>query len=289
MKNALDQSFKQHDFPHLFSRRILMTGLSIATILFVLFLIDIFYIQFPLLTRTGDAQLQRWIGPDAVKIAGILIGLLFGICYLLVAIRGTRERETAGAWKLGASMGGAAGIVVLLLFMITSLSPHSLGELLIPVYALYGFTLIGSLVVGFLAGESEGQISTGTIAGFWFGTILALVGCLSILARDMLFAQHLASTVWLNDQFGDLTCKGAKGSTLIGCEVGDDVGFTANILLLLPLLGLLPGTGGGVLGHLFTHKKTVRAARSNAALVAPLICMGFLLLIFLAEALWNLW
>jgi hypothetical protein len=173
--------------------------------------------------------------------------------------------------------------------MITSLSPHSLGELLIPVYALYGFTLIGSLVVGFLAGESEGQISTGTIAGFWFGTILALVGCLSILARDTLFAQHLACTVWLNDHFGDLTCKGAKGSTLIGCEVGDDVGFTANILLLLPLLGLLLGTGGGVLGHLFTHMKTVRAARWNAALVAPLICMGFLLLIFLAEALWNLW
>lgn len=192
--------------------------------------------------------------------------------------------------ETGCECGGSAGVVVLLLYMITGLYPRSLDELLIPVYVLSGFALVGSLIVGFLAGESGSQISTGTIAGFWFGTILSMLACLSILARDVLFAQHMASTAWLSDHFGDLTCKGAKGSTLIGCEVGDDVGFTANTLLLLPLLSLLLGTGGGALGRLFTHRqKTVRAARWNAAPVTPLICMGFLLLIFLAEAFWNLW
>lgn len=289
MKNVLDQSFEPHGLPHLFSRRILIAGISIVTVLLVLLLVDIFYVQFPLVTRTGDANLQKWIGPDAVKIAGILLGLLFGACYLVVAIASTRERETAQALKLGAGAGGSAGVIVLLLYMLTGLIVISLGELLIPVVALYGFALVGSLIVGVIAGESEGQISAGTIAGFWFGAILALVAGLSVLVRDALFAQHLASTVWLSDHPGDLLCQGAKGSILMGCEVGDDVGNTANNLLLLPLLGLLLGTGGGALRRLFTHQRTVRAARWNTALVAPLICMGFLLIIFVAEALWNLW
>lgn len=289
MKNALDHSLEQQDFPSPFSRHILMGAISIVTVLFVLLLADIFYFQFPLVVRTGDANLQKWIGPDAVRIAGILLGLLFGACYLVAAIAGTRERETERAWKLGAGAGGSAGGIVLLLYLVTGLNTISPGEFLIPVFALYGFALAGSLVVGVIAGESEGSISAGTIAGFWFGVMLALVAVLSILARDALFAQHLASTVWLSDHYSDLTCQGAKGAILMGCEVGDDVGFTANILLMLPLLGLLLGTGGGALRHLFTHQRTVRAAHWNAALVAPLICMGFLLIIFSAETLWNLW
>ena len=165
----------------------------------------------------------------------------------------------------------------------------ALGELLIPVVALYGFTLVGTLVVGFIAGEGEGLISAGATAGFWFGAMLALVAGVSVLARDALFSQHLASTVWLSDRFGDHTCQGAAGSILMGCEVGDDLGFAANTFLLLPLLGLLLGTGGGVLGRIYTRRNTALSARWNAALVAPLICMGFLLIIFIAEAIWNLW
>ena len=66
------------------------------------------------------------------------------------------------------------------------------------------------------------------------------------------------------------------------------LGFAANIFLLLPLLGLLLGTGG-VLGRIYTSQKTPLSARWNAALVAPLICMGFLLIIFIAETICNLW
>lgn len=289
MKNTLDQSLEQQDFLPLLTRRTLMVGIGMLTVLFVLLLADIFYVQFPMVTRTGDANLQRWIGPDTVRLVGLLIGLLFGGCYLAVAIRGTRQRETARAWKLGAVAGGGAGVMVLLLYGLTGLITISLGELLIPTLALYGFALAGTLVVGFLAGEGEGQISAGTIAGFWFGAILALVAGLSVLARDALFAQHLASTVWVGDHFGDLSCQGARGSILMGCEVGDDLGFAANTFLLLPLLGLLLGTGGGVLGHIYTRQKMALSARWNAALVAPLICMGFLLIIFIAEAIWNLW
>lgn len=289
MKNTLDQSLEQQDFLPLLTRRTLMVGIGMLTVLFVLLLADIFYVQFPMVTRTGDANLQRWIGPDTVRLVGLLIGLLFGGCYLAVAIRGTRQRETARAWKLGAVAGGGAGVMVLLLYGLTGLITISLGELLIPTLVLYGFALAGTLVVGFLAGEGEGQISAGTIAGFWFGAILALVAGLSVLARDALFAQHLASTVWVGDHFGDLSCQGARGSILMGCEVGDDLGFAANTFLLLPLLGLLLGTGGGVLGRIYTRQKMALSARWNAALVAPLICMGFLLIIFIAEAIWNLW
>lgn len=289
MKNTLDQSLEQQDFLPLLTRRTLMVGIGMLTVLFVLLLADIFYVQFPMVTRTGDANLQRWIGPDTVRLVGLLIGLLFGGCYLAVAIRGTRQRETARAWKLGAVAGGGAGVMVLLLYGLTGLITISLGELLIPTVVLYGFALAGTLVVGFLAGEGEGRISAGTIAGFWFGAILALVAGLSVLARDALFAQHLASTVWVGDHFGDLSCQGARGSILMGCEVGDDLGFAANTFLLLPLLGLLLGTGGGVLGRIYTRQKMALSARWNAALVAPLICMGFLLIIFIAEAIWNLW
>ena len=273
----------------LLPRRLLMWGISLVTLLLVLLLVDIFYVQFSLVTRTGDAQLQRWIGPDAVKVAGILLGLLFGTCYLVVASSGTRERETARAWQLGAVAGAGAGGVVLLLYLFTGLITISLGELEIPVFTIYGFALLGTLLVGIFARVRGGQVSAGTISGFWFGVLLALLASVSALTRDVIFAQHLASTVWPGDHFSDLTCQGAKGVVLVNCEVGDTVGFAANTLLVLPLLGLLLGTGGGALGRLFTRQKMVRTATWKAPLVAPLICMGFLLIIFIAEAIWNLW
>lgn len=284
-----DQSLAQQGFLPRFTRHTLMLGIGSVTLLFALLLADFFYVQYPLVTQTGDANLQRWIGPDTVKIVGILLGLLFGGCYLAVAIGGTREEETVRAWKLGAVAGGGAGVIVLLLYAFTGLITISLGELLIPVFALYGFLLVGTLIVGFLAGEGEGRISAGATAGFWFGAMLALVAGVSVLARDALFAPHLASTVWLSDHFADRTCQGARGSILMGCEVGDDLGFAANTFLLSPLLGLLLGTGGGVLGRIFTRQKMARSTHGNAALVAPLICLGFLLIIFIAEAIWNLW
>jgi hypothetical protein len=289
MKLTRDRSLEQQKFLPFLTRHTLIVAIGTLTVLSALILADIFYLQYPLVTQTGDANLQRWIGPGAVKIVGILLGLLFGGCYLAVAIRGTREVATAWTWKLGAVAGVGLGMVVLLLYAITGLITISLGELQIPIVALYGFILVGPPIVGFIAGEGECRISAGAIAGFWFGAMLALVAGVSILARDVLFAQHLALTVWSSDNFGDSLCRGAQGSILMVCEVGDDLGFTANAFLLLPLLGLLLGTGGGVLGRISTRRKTALTAHWNNALAAPLICMGFLLIIFIAEAIWNLW
>jgi hypothetical protein len=284
-----DQSSgRQHVLPR-FIRQTFMLGIGITTLLFALLLTDIFYVQYPFVTQTGDANLQRWIGSDTVKIVGILLGLLFGGCYLLAALGGTREEETTRAWKLGAGAGVGAGAIVLLLYMITGLIPTSLGELAIPIITLYGVFLVGTLVVGVLAGADDGRARDGAIAGFWLGAMLALVAGVSVLACDALFASHLASTVWLGDHSADRICQGVRGSILTGCEVGDDLGFAANTFLVFPLLGLLLGAGGGVLGRIFTRQKTVRSAHWNAALIVPLVCVGFLLVLFAAEALWNLW
>lgn len=284
-----DQSSGHQHFLPRFTRQTFMLGIGIATLLFALLLTDIFYVQYPFVTQTGDANLQRWIGSDTVKIVGILLGLLFGGCYLVAALGGTREEETARAWKLGTCAGVGAGAIVLLLYVITGLIPTSLSELAIPIIALYGLFLVGTLVVGVLAGADEGRVRAGAIAGFWLGAMLALVAGVSVLARDALFAQHLASTIWLGDHSADRTCQGVRGSILTGCEVGDDLGFAANTFLLFPLIGLLLGAGGGVLGRIFTSQKTARSAHWNAALLFPLICVGLLLVIFVAEALWNLW
>jgi hypothetical protein len=289
MKNALDHPPGQKEFPPLLSHRILIATISIMTMIMVFLLADIFYVQFPLVIRTGDANLQRWIGPDAVRITGILLGLLFGASYLATAIVGTRGYEHVRAWKMGAAVGGFAGVIVFLMYLITGLIPISSSELLVPELALYGFMFAGSLIIGIFAGAIEGRIIAATVAGFWFGVILALVAGLGILVRDALFAHHLASTVWLSDHFGDLTCQRAKGSILIGCEVGDDIGFAANTLLMLPLLGMLLGTIGGSIRHLLLSKKVVPAGRWNASIVAPIVCMGFLFSIFIIEALFNLW
>jgi hypothetical protein len=289
MKNALDYPPGQKEYPPLLSHRILIAAISSLTILFVLLLADTFYVQFPLVVRTGDANLQKWIGPDAVKIAGILLGLLFGLSYLIVAVVGTRGHQLMHAWKLGAGLGGCAGVIVFLLYLITGLIPISPGELLIPMLVLYGFIFAGSLIIGMFAGANEGRAIAGSVAGFWFGVILALVAVLGVLVRDALFAHHLASTVWLSDHSGDLTCQRAKGSILIGCEVGDDIGFAANTLLMLPLLGMLLGTIGGSIRHFLLSRNVVPAARWNASIVAPIVCMGLLLSIFIIEALFNLW
>jgi hypothetical protein len=115
MKNTRDQSPEQQGILTLFTRRTLMVGIGILTVLFALLLADIFFLQYPSVSQTGDANLQRWIGPGTVKIAGILPGLLFGGCYLAVAIGGTGEEEPARARKLGAGAGGGAGAIVILL------------------------------------------------------------------------------------------------------------------------------------------------------------------------------
>jgi len=120
MKNTRDQSLEQQEFLPLFTRRTLIVGIGVLTALFALLLADIFFLQYPLVTQTGDASLQRWIGPGTVKIAGFLLGLLFGGCYLAVAIGGTGEEEPARAWKMGAVAGGGAGAIVILLYTLTA-------------------------------------------------------------------------------------------------------------------------------------------------------------------------
>jgi hypothetical protein len=237
---------------------------------------------------TGDAHLQRWIGPDAARASFLALAVAVGAGAIWVAVRSTNDPTTRPAWLLGAVAGAGVGLIVAMLYLIMAgVASSSAGLQLAPELVSLAL-LLGPPVVGLVASGTHGTTSAGAVAGFWFAFALALVADLGLIASDSLFSSRLLQTAWANYSSADRLCTGVHGATLLGCAVGDDLGFAATLLVLGPVLGLGLGALAGVVGRARRRGDGPRAAWT-AAVVPMVIFSALLAIVMIAELVGNLW
>jgi hypothetical protein len=272
-------------------RTVLIVAVTALSAVFFLLLAYTMFVGFPTITHTGDAHLQQWLGPDMARWGYLALGLLVAGAYGMVAIGGNLDSGLARSRSVlaGAAVGVIAGLVavgVLATVTLTATSPEGLT----PSATFDMFLMLAApLVAGAAAGRLTGRGSHGILAGFWCGVVLALLASTSLLVRDLVFAGTLDHTAWVGDRFGDALCNGVQGAVLADCEVGDDFGFAAFLLLVAPLLGGLVGGLGSLvasLGRQPVGQTTPRWSRSTIALAA---FSGVMLALFVVELSTRLW
>jgi hypothetical protein len=80
-----------------------------------------------------------------------------------------------------------------------------------------------------------------------------------------------------------------RGTRLAGCEVGDDFGFAAFLLLLGPLVGTVVGLAGSAVASLGRKPEGTATWRWTASTAVLAAFSAVLLALFVIEALTNLW
>jgi hypothetical protein len=267
---------------HTASRRGFLVLLA-GAFLVLLALVEYTFLRFPssrLSTGTGpQANVPLWFGADGATIFYLGLGVLFGGLYLWV---GSQANRSTSAWRLGALLGLVAGGVILAASLLTNALPGL--SALRPLGTVALLLLPG--LSGVLAARATGRLSDGVLASFWCGLVVAVLLAVSILVVDNAFAATLVHTSWAHDR----TCPYPVGPALAGCEIGDDLGFVAIELAVLPLLLAGLGVVGGAIG-LATSTTPTRAPSTTAlpaagglsAWRAPLIFAGAVLALFVAE------
>jgi hypothetical protein len=260
-----------------------------SAVLLVALVFAALFMVFPQMVHTGDAQLQVWLGPSGAQWGYLALAIVLGGVYVWAAVRGTREREHAEAWLPGTAAGLLCGAATLVLYVGAGLFATTPGGLTVPLIALLALILVGGLLVGVAAGRARGAISAGAVAGFWLAAVLAMVSGPGLVARDLVLSDRLVRTAWVGDRVQDALCNGVHGATLVGCEVGDDLGWLATSLLILPLLGLLIGALGGAAARLSVAPAQVQRTTWGTTISTPLACGGFLLALMIVESLTKIW
>jgi hypothetical protein len=270
-------------------RRVAVGAFSGAVFILVMLVAIALFIQFPMVMTTGDARLQVWIGPDAARLSFLALAVAVGAGAIWVAVRSTHDPATRPAWLLGAIGGAGMGLVAALLYLITDfVSSSSAGLQLAPSLVSVAL-LLGPLVVGAAAASKQGTTSAGAVAGFGFALAMALLADVGLVAGDSLFSTRLMQTAWVNYSSGDALCRGAHGTTLLGCAVGDDLGFAATLLILGPVLGLGLGALAGLLGRALSRRQDTPRASWTTAVVPVVIFSALLAVVMIAELFGNLW
>jgi hypothetical protein len=90
--------------------------------------------------------------------------------------------------------------------------------------------------------------------------------------------------VWLSH----LDCPGLVGSALAGCEIRDDLGGAAMLMLVLPLIGAGSGVLGGLFGSVLATVRMPEGSTSRA-LLAPAVFAGGMFAMIVAEVSLRLW
>lgn len=271
------------------ARRVAVGSLSGAVFILVALVAVALFVQFPMVMTTGDAHLQRWIGPDAARLSFLALAVAVGAGAIWVAVRSTHDPATRPAWLLGAVGGAGVGLAAALLYLITDFVSSSSAGLQLGPELVSTALLLGPLVVGAVAARMSGTTSAGAVAGFWFALALSILADVGLLAGDSLFSSRLMQTAWANYSSGDALCRGAHGATLLGCAVGDDLGFTATLLILGPVLGLGLGALAGLLGHALWRRQDKPRASWTTAVVPLVIFSALLAVVMIAELVGNLW
>ena len=272
------------------NRRFFLIYISAAAATWLALVTYILWIGFPVVMVTGDYHLGRWLGPSASRVVFEVLALCVAGLYLWVCTQGTRPPIDERSWGRGAAAGGIAGVVILVAFLAAGLFATHPDDLQIPVNILMVVLLAGPLLLGFHAAWINRSIRAALLTAFWFGAVLALASAIGLVGKDVLFAGRLMRTAWAADtSIGDPLCRNVQGMTLLGCEVGDDLGGMASLLVAAPMLSLLLGALAGCVGRVIPTGRFRNERPVQAPLSAPLTFSLVFLGIFVVELLGQVW
>ena len=235
------------------------------------------------LVHTGDAQLQRWAGPDAARWIFLGIAAAIVVAFVVTAAVGGEGRPAT----VGLATGGALAVLALASGAVAT----SAALLSVPSGVSYGALLAGAVVIG----VRTGRPGAGAVAAVWFAVVLALAAGLATVARDTVFASRLAGGAWVGDHFGDVTCQGVRGDPLAACEIGDTLGGMAFMWLAFPPVAAGLGWLGGLAGDAAAASRpatqdggTSRPAAGVKTRPAVVLC-GFLVAVCVVAVTLHLW
>jgi hypothetical protein len=269
-------------------RRIVVGAVAVLGVAFVAVVALILLIAYPPAANPNAPHAtlpEVWLG-DSARVADVGIGALIATAFVGVTVFGTRIQGRAAAlpWLVGCAAGGVAGLGLVLSGLVAELSvpvasPSGGGSPLFPL-----LTFGAPLVAGLLVGKLTGRVEAGLLGGFWCGLALGLVNAVGTPGNDLLLANRLTQTVWLSH----LDCPGLAGSALAGCEIRDDLGGAAMLMLVLPLIGAGSGVLGGLFGSVLATVRMPEGSTSRA-LLAPAVFAGGMFAMIVAEVSLRLW
>ena len=267
-------------------RSIFIGGLIIVSVVILVLLGYMFFIRYSDLSSTGDANLPMWLGTARANVAYWLIAAFILGLYLWVGVRGTQP-SGARSWLVGAIFGVLPGLLSLVVGVIANLITPTdpLGSMEQLILLLLG--LLACIVAGLWGAQQAGRISAGVLAGFWCAVPLALLITLSTVVQDVLFAGTLARTVWLHDPI----CARHQGLSFQTCEIGDNLGGDASILVLLPLIGALLGLVGAASTIWLTRseKRTIMPLNWRREAFTPVSFSVIMVIVFIVELAGHIW
>jgi hypothetical protein len=206
-----------------------------------------------------------------------LLGGLISCLYIYVSIQGTPVR---GVWRRGVVLGAGLGITWLVIGVCSILIETSALGLV-----LDAGLLIMPVLAGALGARQTGRFGSGSLAGFWCGIAAAALIALSIVVIDIAFAPHLLQTNWAHDSHCDLH----RGDALAACEISDDLGYAASILVILPVIMAGLGMIGGAIGTMTERRRVAKESPVVDNSRAPFIFSLLMVVLFATELLLNLW
>ncbi|MBA2286812.1 MAG: hypothetical protein H0W02_15145 [Ktedonobacteraceae bacterium] len=112
---------------------------------------------------------------------------------------------------------------------------------------------------------------------------------LSTIVQDVLFADTLTRTVWSHDT--TTVCKYRHGLSYQSCEIGDNLGGIATLLVALPIIGAILGAISSTITVLFIgkEKKSSSPFTWRGEGRSPLVFTIIVFVVFLVEVLGKIW
>ncbi len=254
------------------------TTIAASTALFLALLAYAMFVLYPGISQPGDAQHST--GAGGLRWIDLAVASLITCAYTVAALvaRSKDEPETRRSMAVGVAVGAAAALVTGVALVRSAMLAATPDDLRGAAALQTLLFLVAPPLACALGAQAYRSVTTGVLAGFWCSMAFCILVATVTLARGLIFADHLAQTAWA----GDL------GPNVIGYELGDELGRTAFLLMLGPMVGaLLGGTGGVLMTALFAPRAQIERGfnwRSRAKLVPVWFLSGMFVLTFVRMA-----
>jgi hypothetical protein len=138
---------------------VLTVAVAALSAAFFLLLAYTVFVGFPSITQTGDANLQRWVGPDWARWGYLALGLVVAGAYGLVAIRGNLDagHERSRSVLVGAITGGVSGLLAIAVLALVTLIARDPAQLAPTSVVILPLLLLGPAAAGVAAGADRAR------------------------------------------------------------------------------------------------------------------------------------